>query len=227
MMDRVGAVVPAGGRSARMAGVDKLFALLGGRPLLCWCVEALEAYADMAEIVVAVAPERMTEARRLARERGWAKTRLVEGGARRQDSVANGLAALGAVDWVLVHDGDRPFLDAALIADGLRAARTTGVAVASVPLKDTVKRIGGDGTVVATLERDMLRAVQTPQVFRADIIRRAYADSSETVTDDAMLAERLGYAVRLYDGAYDNLKVTTPDDLVVAEVFARRRGGQT
>lgn len=226
-MERIGAVVPAGGRSARMGGVDKLFVSLSGRPLLAWCVEALEAHDLVVEIVVAVAPERIADARRIASARGWAKTRLVEGGVRRQDSVAHGLAALGEVDWVVVHDGDRPFLDARLIADGLHAARSTGVAVASVPVTDTVKRIGTDGVVVATLDRGMLRAVQTPQVFRADIIRRAYADVDETVTDDAVLAERLGYAVRLYDGAYDNVKVTMPDDLAIAEVIARRRGTET
>ncbi|MBN1193004.1 MAG: 2-C-methyl-D-erythritol 4-phosphate cytidylyltransferase, partial [Coriobacteriia bacterium] len=102
-----------------MGGVDKLFVSLSGRPLLAWCVEALEAYDLVVEIVVAVAPERIADARQIASARGWTKTRLVEGGVRRQDSVARGLSALGEIDWVVVHDGDRPFLDARLIESGL------------------------------------------------------------------------------------------------------------
>jgi 2-C-methyl-D-erythritol 4-phosphate cytidylyltransferase len=205
-----------------MSGVDKLFLPLGGRPLLAWCVETLERHSAIDDIVISIAAERMDEARRLKEQRGWRKVRLVTGGARRQDSVARALELLGQVDWVLVHDGDRPFLETVLVDSGLRAARETGVAVAAVPVKDTVKSVDGDGLVVATLDRDALRAVQTPQVFRADIIRRAYAAATATVTDDAMLAERLGYPVRLYEGSYDNLKVTTPDDIIVAETIARR-----
>ncbi len=221
-MERTGAIIPAAGRSARMSGVDKLFLPLGGRPLLAWCVETLERHSCIDDIVVSVAAERMDGVRRLADERGWRKVRLVTGGDRRQDSVARALELLGQVDWVLVHDGDRPFLEPALVDSGLRAAKETGVAVAAVAVKDTVKSVDGDGLVVATLDRDALRAAQTPQVFRADIIRHAYAAATATVTDDAMLAERLGYPVRLYEGSYDNLKVTTPDDVIVAEAIARR-----
>ena len=226
-MERVGAIVPAAGQSSRMGGVDKLFAPLGGRPLLSWCVETLEACEVVTQIVVSVASTQSEAVEQMRRERGWMKTRLAPGGPRRQDSVANALAALGQVDWVLVHDGDRPFLDESLIVEGLRAARETGVAVASVPVKDTVKVVDGQGVVVATLDRATLRAVQTPQVFRADIMRRAYSDIEQTVTDDAMLAERLGFTVRLYAGSYDNLKVTTPDDLLAAQAIGRRWGGRT
>jgi 2-C-methyl-D-erythritol 4-phosphate cytidylyltransferase len=222
----IGAIIPAAGGSTRMAGVDKLFVTLGGRPLLSWCVETLEKRADVAEIVIAVAAERMASVHLMSRDRGWTKARLVPGGFRRQDSVAAALRILGDVGWVLVHDGDRPFLTDALVEASMSAARVTGVAVACVPLKDTVKAVGEDGVVLSTPARESLRAVQTPQVFRADIIRHAYADIEETVTDDAMLAERLGYTVRVSSGSYDNLKVTTPDDLLVAEAIARRWGRQ-
>ena len=222
-MVRVGAIVPAAGCSARMRGVDKLFIPLEDRPLLAWCVDTLERSPMVARIVVSISPERMSAAESMGRERRWMKTAFVHGGARRQDSVARALAALGDVDWVLVHDGDRPFLDERLIEQGLHAARETGIAVASMPVTDTVKVVDREDMVVSTLERDTLRAVQTPQVFRADIIRDAYSHLEETVTDDAMLAERLKYAVRLYPGSRDNLKVTTPDDLLVAQAIARRR----
>jgi 2-C-methyl-D-erythritol 4-phosphate cytidylyltransferase len=221
-MERVGVIVPAAGRSERMTGVDKLFLPLGSRPLLAWCLDTLEKSPVVARIIVSVSPERISDAEAMSRERKWMKTAFVRGGARRQDSVASALDALGAVDWVLVHDGDRPFLTEALIAQGLHAARETGVAVACTPVTDTVKVVDAEGLVVTTLERDTLRAVQTPQVFRADIIRRAYSDIEETVTDDARLAERLLYAVRLYPGSHDNVKVTTPDDLLVAQAIAGR-----
>ncbi len=221
-MDRVGAIVPAAGRSERMEGLDKLLAPLAGRPLLAWCVETLESSALVTEIVVSVSPEKMFTFDTLVRTRKWDRTRLVSGGRRRQDSVANALEVLNDVDWVIVHDGDRPFLTEALIRNGLSAARETGVAVAAVTLKDTVKVVSPEGVVRDTLDRSTLRAVQTPQMFRADIIRDAYTDIGETVTDDAMLAERRGYSVTVYEGLYENLKVTTPDDLLVAQVIARR-----
>jgi len=227
VIERVGAIVPAAGASTRMCGIDKLFATLGGRPLLSWCIETLEKRDEVVDVVIAVAAERMEAAEQMRRARGWRKARLVFGGGRRQDSVAAALRMLGDVEWVLVHDGDRPFLTDRLIDESISAARATGVAVACLPLNDTVKAIDTDGLVLSTPARDTLRAVQTPQVFRADIMRHSYADIETTVTDDAMLAELLGYAVRVCPGSYDNIKVTTPDDLLVAEAIARRWGGRT
>lgn len=224
-MERVGAIVPAAGHARRMDGRDKLFLPLGGRPLLAWCIDTLESCDLIREVVIALNPAGLKRAALLSEARGWRKTRTCLGGARRQDSVAAALRLLGSVDWVLVHDGDRPFLTGQLIRDGIDAARDTGAAVAAVPAKDTIKVVDATGLVVQTLERDSLRAVQTPQVFRADILLRAYALTDEPATDDAMLVERLGCRVRLYEGAYENLKVTTPDDLDVARAIARRWEG--
>ncbi|NLE94600.1 MAG: 2-C-methyl-D-erythritol 4-phosphate cytidylyltransferase [Dehalococcoidia bacterium] len=222
-MDRVGAIVPAAGHSVRMRGIDKLFTPLLNRPLLAWCVDVLEGHATITRIALSIRRERWDEAQSLCVAAGWKKTCLVVGGERRQDSVARALNVLGDVDWVLVHDGDRPFLDDQLIETGLRFARETGVAVAAIPVTDTVKMVNADGLVASTPQRDSLRAVQTPQVFRADVFRHAYSCLRETVTDDAMLAERLGYSVRLYPGSTENIKVTTPDDLLIAAEIARRR----
>ena len=224
-MERIGAIVPAAGRSVRMGGVDKLFVPLLDKPLLAWCVEALESCSCVSEIVIAVTDERHAATERMVQERGWGKTRLVVGGELRQDSVRNALSVMGEVDWVLVHDGDRPFLSEDLIRQGLDSARETGAAVAAVRPKDTVKVVVDD-LVVRTLNRDDLRAVQTPQVFRADILRTAHGGSGGVVTDDAALVEGIGYRVKVYDGAFENLKVTTPDDLVLARAIAacmRRR----
>lgn len=207
-----------------MGGVDKLFVPLLDKPLLAWCVEVLESSSYVSEVVIAVADESYTAAWRMVQERGWSRTRLVTGGVLRQDSVRNALAVMGEVDWVLVHDGDRPFLNEDLIRKGLDSARETGAAVAAVRLKDTVKVVADD-LVVRTLERDDLRVVQTPQVFRADILRMAHVGSNGVVTDDAALVEGIGYRVTVYDGAFENLKVTTPDDLVVARAIATSMRG--
>ncbi len=226
-MERVGVVVPAAGRGTRMRGEDKLFLCLGGKPLLAWCVDTLESCDLVTDVVVALNPDTLALGEELCRTRGWAKTRFCLGGDRRQDSVGNALRAIGEVGWMIVHDGDRPFLTQELLEEGLRSARETGVAVAAVPVKDTVKVADESNNVLRTLERDTLRAVQTPQVFRADIIRDAYAGMSGAVTDDAMLAERLGCTVRLYPGSYRNLKVTTPEDLLMARSIAERWGDAT
>ena len=226
-MERVGAVIPAAGRSTRMRGEDKLFLNLGGKPLLAWCIDALERCCLVTDVVVALNPDTIALGEELGRSRGWTKASFCLGGDRRQDSVGNALQAIGAMDWIIVHDGDRPFLTQEILEEGLRSARETGVAIASVPVKDTVKVVDELDNVLRTLERDALRAVQTPQVFRADIIRDAYVGMSGTVTDDAMLVERLGLTVRLYPGSYQNLKVTTPEDLLVARAIAQQWGVAT
>jgi 2-C-methyl-D-erythritol 4-phosphate cytidylyltransferase len=150
-------------------------------------------------------------------------TVVVPGGARRQDSVRNGLDALGPCDWVAVHDAARPFATRDLLLRTLDAAQPTGAAVAAVPVKDTIKRVR-DGAVLQTLPRAELWAVQTPQVFRADLLARAH-HATDDATDDAALVERLGIQVRVAQGAYDNIKITTPDDLALAAWLLDQRAG--
>ena len=226
MPERVGAIIPAAGFSTRMGGEDKIFTNLSGKPMLAWCVDTLEQCRMVTEIVVALGPGALRLGEELSLSRGWQKTRFCAGGSRRQDSVGNALRAMSPVDWVIVHDGDRPFLTANLVKNGLQAARETGVVVAAVPVKDTIKVAGESGEVVQTLDRSTLRMVQTPQVFRADILRRVHETASDTVTDDAMLAEQIGCTVRMYEGSYTNLKVTTPDDLLAARAIAATWGGK-
>ena len=150
----------------------------------------------------------------------WSKvTDICAGGRRRQDSVAAGLSRLNHCRWVVIHDGARPLVTEDLIERGLEAARETGAAVAAVPVTDTIKVAGDDRTVRQTPPRQNLRAVQTPQVFRFDIITEAYRQAKAEVTDDASLVEQLGYKVKLYPGSYDNIKITTLDDLALAEIL--------
>ena len=145
-------------------------------------------------------------------------TDVCPGGERRQDSVVAGLSHLSHCDWVVIHDGARPLVTLDLIDRGLEAATETGAAVAAVPVTDTIKVAGDDGFVQGTPPRRNLWAVQTPQVFRFDIIAEAYRQTKYEVTDDARLVEQLGYRVKLYMGSYDNIKVTTTNDLALAEL---------
>lgn len=217
---KVGAVIVAAGQSERMGDVDKMFALLGGQPLLLRATLPFQQCSLIDRIVVVVSGEKETQCRSLVAGPDWSKVSDVcLGGRRRQDSVAEGLKRLADCDWAVIHDGARPLVTVDLIERGLEAARETGAAIAAVPVTDTIKVEGEDGTVGETPPRQNLWAVQTPQIFAIGIIREAYQNAGEDVTDSSSLVERLGYKVKLYMGAYDNIKITTPADLALAEIL--------
>lgn len=218
----VAAIVLAGGGSSRMGGVDKLWADLGGRPLIAHALRALAATPGVSA-VIAVAPAARHAALAALLEGCGVAVRCVEGGARRQDSVAAGIAAAPEASWYLVHDGARPLATAALAARVLEAARAHGAAVPGVPLVDTVKRVDEEGRVIETLERAALRAVQTPQAFRGALLRRAHAEASADATDDAALVEHLGAAVVVVAGEPANVKVTMPADLALLRALLAER----
>lgn len=215
----VGVVIAAAGSSQRMGGMDKVFAWLGDKPLLAWSVEVCERCQIISRIAVALNDSNMEWGRTLVEERGWAKTQMCRGGARRQDSVQSGLRLVGDVEWVVIHDAARPFLTEGLIRQGLEAAKSTGAAVAGMPAKDTVKMVDERGVVEATPDRSRLWLIQTPQVFRRQILEEAYKVGQESATDDASLVERAGYRVQVYEGNYQNVKVTMAGDLKFAEVL--------
>jgi len=220
--EEVGAIVVGAGRSVRMGGLDKLFAPLGGRPLLARTLTAFQECAAVRRIVLVLAAENLARGLALAQEEDLSKVRTVcLGGRRRQDSVWEGLEALGPCAWVVVHDGARPLVTPQLIEEGLAAARETGAAVCALPAQDTVKRVDEQGRVLRTLDRRRLWLIQTPQVFRYDILREAHERSRRTATDDAALVERLGHRVQVYPGSPRNLKVTTPEDLALAEALLK------
>lgn len=222
-VSQAGAVIVGAGSSQRL-GADKAFLPLAGKPLLAWSVDVCQNCELLSQIVIVLNESNLDSGRNLVAERGWSKVvGVCLGGERRQDSVRQGLKELKRCDWVVIHDGARPFLTLDLIRDGLEAARGTGVATAAVPVKDTIK-LGDDNEMVReTLHRQRLWAVQTPQVFRFDIITRAHGQVTDEVTDDATLAERLGYEVKLYMGSYHNIKITTPEDLALAEIVVKDR----
>jgi 2-C-methyl-D-erythritol 4-phosphate cytidylyltransferase len=218
---RLGVVIVAAGTSQRMVGINKLFASLRGKPLLAWSVDTCHRYDLVQQIVLVLNHKDLARGRKLTGERAWSKVGLCPGGARRQDSVKEGLRHMKDCDWVMIHDGARPFLTVSLIEDGLKMTEEFGAAVAAVPVKDTIKLADSRKCIRRTLQRNKLWAVQTPQIFNFDMITKAYENLAVEVTDDATAVERLGYEVKLYMGDHKNIKVTTPDDLALARIIAR------
>lgn len=226
-----GAIVVAAGGSSRMGGIDKQFALLGGQPVLARSVAGFEATPAIDAIVVVANPTTLEQVQRLGQQVGWGKVvAVVPGGARRQDSADRGLAALeqaamaagATLDLVLVHDGARPLAGRALIERGIAAARAHGAAIAAIPVRDTVKVVDAGGRITATPDRATLQQAQTPQVFRYALLAAAYQAARAqhlSVTDDAALLEALGHPVYVYEGAASNLKITTREDLILAEAL--------
>jgi 2-C-methyl-D-erythritol 4-phosphate cytidylyltransferase len=224
---KVGAIIVAAGDSRRMGGIDKIFARLNGEPLLAKTVSVFQDCRSIDEIVIVLAKKNLEQGRKLVKERHWPKVIAVcPGGLRRQDSVKEGLRRLTDCEWVVIHDGARPCISVDIIERGLAAAKGSGAAIAGVPVKDTLKVVSRRGIVQQTPSRESLWAAQTPQVFRYKLIAEAYAQTDEEVTDDAALVEKLGQKVEIYMGSYHNIKVTTPEDLVIAEVFLQNQGGR-
>ncbi|MEI6136791.1 MAG: 2-C-methyl-D-erythritol 4-phosphate cytidylyltransferase [Chloroflexota bacterium] len=227
--DGVVAIVLAAGTSSRMGGIHKIWADLDGAPLIARPLRALAATPGV-EVVVAVAPRERHAAIVALLDGCNVQVRCVEGGARRQDSVAAGIAAAPDAAWYLVHDGARALVTPALATLTLEAARAHGAAVPGVPIADTVKRVqpgnpgGREGErVLGTIERGPLRAIQTPQAFRGDLLRRAHAEVTNDATDDASMLEHLDLTVVVVAGDATNMKVTTPADLEVARVLLAQR----
>lgn len=214
----VGAVIVAAGSSSRMKGIDKTFALLGGRPLIAHTLARFEEFPPVAEIALVLAADKISQGRELVGRYRYRKvSQVCAGGERRQDSVRVGLEALAPCRWVIIHDGARPGVDAALLQRGLDAARQSpdGAAIAAVPVKDTIKIVSPELKITATPDRATLYAAQTPQIFRYDRLRQAHAQFAGDATDDAAMVESLGYRVTVFMGSWRNLKVTTPEDLAV------------
>lgn len=227
---RCTALVAAAGSSVRMGGVNKLLQPLGGVPVLVRTLTSLQLAGGVDEIVVAAREEDILEISRLCRTYGITKcAKVVRGGENRTHSVL--LAALEAspeAELLAVHDGARPLVTPELINQVIAAAARCSAAVPALPLRDTVKTCRNSGEVEETLERERLRAVQTPQVFQASLLKAALQSALEqgaAVTDDASAVERLGKVVFLVNGEEENLKITTPLDLIIAEAILEAREG--
>jgi 2-C-methyl-D-erythritol 4-phosphate cytidylyltransferase len=232
MPERLSAVIVAAGSGTRMDGIDKLFTPIAGKAILARAIAAFEESPLVDRIVVVVSQENVERARELVRDEGFTKASVCVGGARRQDSVRCGLEALGECEYVAIHDGARPLVSGALIERGLEAARRTGAAVPGLPVAETVKETTSDGTIVRTVDRSRLYTLQTPQVFRYEVIARAHQevtlDHSGSLrtgyTDDAAMVEALGEPVVVFAGERTNVKITTPEDLDLVEALLAGRG---
>ncbi|MDD3254090.1 MAG: 2-C-methyl-D-erythritol 4-phosphate cytidylyltransferase [Lachnospiraceae bacterium] len=229
---RVGAVILAGGQGKRMnSTVQKQYMLLAGRPLLVYALEAFEqSPVDEIVLVTGAGEEDYVMREILAPHQITKVSAVVQGGKERYHSVYAGLLSLHDCDYVLIHDGARPLVDQGIIGRAIAGAVAEDACVVGMPVKDTIKVADSDDYAADTPDRSSLWQVQTPQAFAYPLIRSAYdalmADPAlqAGITDDAMVVEKLaGNRIKLIEGSYENLKVTTPEDLVVAEALLKRR----
>lgn len=218
----VTAIIVAAGKSERMgAGTDKAFLNLGPKPVVAWSLLAFERCADVDQIILVVRKDQLIAAKAVVRMFGISKARaVVAGGAKRQDSVMNGMKELDLdTRFVVVHDGARPCVKPETISEVVKLARRNGAAVVGCRIWDTVKLVEKGTTVTRTEDRTKLWAVQTPQAFDVRLLKRAYAAVVEQkldVTDDASAVEQLGESVKIFETEKPNLKITTVEDLQLA-----------
>ncbi|MGA8943399.1 MAG: 2-C-methyl-D-erythritol 4-phosphate cytidylyltransferase [Thermoactinomyces sp.] len=223
----VGVIIPAAGQGKRMGmGERKQFLQFHDRPIIIHTLALFEGLPEVDEIVVVTRQEEIARTEKMIEEAGLHKvSRVVSGGKERQESVYLGLKQM-MTDWVMVHDAVRPFVSREVILRLLNVARMHGAAILAVPVKDTIKMVNEAGIVEETPDRKRLWAVQTPQAFRRDILLSAHEQFLERdtmATDDSMLVEELGIDVRVVEGEYTNIKLTTPDDLYLAEAIYQTR----
>ena len=221
--DLLGVVVVAAGRSTRMGGTDKTFTDVLGTPLIAHTLRRIAGSDAVDRIVLVVAADAVPDGEVIVEDLGSPKIAAVcAGGARRQDSVLAGLAAMGDRRWVAIHDGARPCVTPEILGRALREVRGSGAAIAAVPVKDTIKVVGEEQVISATPDRATLWAAQTPQAFDYQTLLDAHRAADVEYTDDAAMVEAAGHRVTVFWGSYDNLKVTTPEDLEIVSLLLGR-----
>jgi len=219
----LGVVVVAAGRSTRMGGTDKTFVDVLGTPLIVHTLRRIAASEVVDRIVLVVSADAVQDGEAIVQDLGIPKIAAVcAGGARRQDSVLAGLVAMGERRWVAIHDGARPCVTPDILGRALREVQGSGAAIAAVPVKDTIKVVGDDRVISATPNRATLWAAQTPQAFDYQTLMDAHRAADVEYTDDAAMVEAAGHRVTVFWGDYDNLKVTTQEDLDVARLSLAR-----
>ncbi|MDD3346014.1 MAG: 2-C-methyl-D-erythritol 4-phosphate cytidylyltransferase [Candidatus Omnitrophica bacterium] len=219
------AIVLAAGKGVRLnSALPKPLVKIGGKPAIARSLAVLDRHPAVDEIVVVFGPDSRARIIDAVNKGRFRKVKVfVQGGRRRQDSVFNGLKALSERSgWVLVHDSARPFPEEKMITKVIRKAKKSGAAILAVRPKATIKFSAGGKAVTRTMERGKLWEAQTPQVFRKDLLVRAYLKyGRDDVTDDASLVEKIGGRVDIVEGSYRNIKITTVDDLSIADFIAR------
>jgi 2-C-methyl-D-erythritol 4-phosphate cytidylyltransferase len=223
---KVEALIISAGKGHRfIEGKKKQFHLLAEKPILAHTIDKFETCPLIHSILLVVGQEDMDYCLKEIIEKYQYKkiSQIVPGGKRRQDSVRNGIEVLSKdAEIVVIHDGVRPFVTKEMIEDSIRSAIRFGAVVLAMPVKETIKMVQPDGTVLKTLDRESLWQIQTPQTFQVNVIKEAYHKATEdgfAGTDDASLVERLGIKVHILPGSYTNIKITTPEDLILANLF--------
>lgn len=228
MKEKCGAVIVAAGNGKRMGGsISKQFLCICKKPIIVHTVEKFEKLKEIDEIIVVTSLSYIQYVQELKKEFDWKKVIIVEGGKERYNSVLNGLNALSKdSQTVLIHDGVRPFVTEKNILDVIEKTKHTGACILAVPVKDTIKAVDENGIVTGTPDRNTLWSVQTPQGFKLDLLINAYEsiENFEAVTDDAMIMEKAGYNVAVVMGSYENIKITTPEDLAIGMAMETQRG---
>ena len=218
------AIVLAAGRGERFGNEYKCLTPLFGRPILAYAIQPFQDSGKVDRIIVATRQEHFGDIGHLIENYGFSKVvQIVEGGDKRQDSVYNAISRIKTADYILVHDGARPLASKELVEKTLAAAIDHGAAVAAVRAKDTVKQ--GDAFVEKTIPRENIWLAQTPQAFRFDILQHAHNQARKMglyTTDDASLVELTGWPVAIVPGEYSNIKVTTPDDILIVTALVRK-----
>jgi 2-C-methyl-D-erythritol 4-phosphate cytidylyltransferase len=228
MSNSVGVVIVAAGRGTRMGTAEsKQYLLLQGKPIIVHTLEVFQQHELISEIVLVTGKEDIERCREWIQLYKLDKVKaIVPGGSERQHSVHKGLLKL-TTQWVMVHDGVRPFVQPNEIEACYERAKQIGASILAVPVKDTIKQVDNEGKVLSTPDRRSLWAIQTPQTFRLSELLDAYAAAERdgfVGTDDSSLAERAGIPVSVVEGSYRNIKITTPEDLDFAEFTERNRG---
>jgi len=224
---KVAAIVPAAGAGTRLKSkTQKPYINLDGKPILARTLTALSRNKNITEILVSVSKDKLDKAQREIIEKyNIKKTTLVIGGKKRSDSVYNALKAVSKdVDYILIHDGIRPFITDKFIEDLLKQSSRFNAVVAAVPVKPTLKFVNKNGFIKSTPSRECLWEAQTPQVFRRGLIEKAYKVARKkkiTATDDSSLVERIGVKPKIIMGSYSNIKITTKEDLELAKILLK------
>ena len=215
------AVILASGNAVRMSGIDKMIGLVAGKPLVSFSIEAFLNFKTFDQIYVTVNDSNEAVIKEIVR--GYSSIDndivVIPGGIRRQDSVKNALDMILNANIVAVHDGARPLLTEKIILEGLELAIKYGSAIPVVPIEDTIKEITPDFEITRTLERSKIYRSQTPQFFNFDMLYSAHKQIDEDMTDDAAMVEKIGHSLRAYLGDRKNLKITVPEDVLVAEAY--------
>lgn len=222
----ISAIILAGGKGKRMGqGINKQYIEINGRPILYHTIKKFKECNSIDEIILVLPEDEIEYCKANVLDKYSLQVdKIVSGGKERQDSVFNGLRAIENGEIVLIHDGARPFVSEEIINNGIEFCRKYGSSAPGVTPKDTIKIKNSEGFSVNTPSRDTLVAIQTPQIFNYNIIYECHkkvAQERKIVTDDTMVVELYGHKVFLYEGSYTNIKITTPEDLVLAEKLAR------